>query len=76
MPDKIFLADYPIICSCKSNYFGNKRGHQRASAYISPIFAEMAHVILVFYILVSTFTANVIYISAQRLKKNYDATIC
>jgi hypothetical protein len=40
MPDKIFLADYPIICSCKSNYLGNKRGHQRTSAYIYPIFCE------------------------------------
>ncbi len=47
MPDKIFLADYPIIYSCKSNYFGNKRGHQRASAYISLIFC--GHVILVFF---------------------------
>jgi hypothetical protein len=74
MPDKIFLADYPIICSCKSNYFGNKRGHQRPSAYISPIFC--GHVILLFYIQVSTFTANVIYISEERLKKNNDATIC
>ncbi len=78
MPDKIFLADYPIICSCKSNYFGNKRGHQRPSAYISPIFCGdgSRNSCVLYTVQVSTFTANVIYISSERLKKNNDATIC
>jgi hypothetical protein len=78
MPDKIFLADYPIICNCKSNYFGNKRGHQRTSAYIYLIFCGdgSRNSCVLYTVQVSTFTANVIYISAERLKKNNDATIC